>query len=281
MATLRRMTLPEALTFAHEHQPALRAALARVVEQREEAKVPSGQWLPLVGVTAQLLGGTANNTTASYLTPSFMDVPRIGGTTVTVPGSLKPYPVDVRRRRRHAGGLRLRAHLRASGRRRRARRGRKSTRLDRAARHRPRRRGGLLRGVRGEGSPEGFRGRVRARQGPPRSRQSRASTSGLRSPIELTRAEADLARFDIGRIRARGGLTVAQTVLAAAIGAPEVGRRRRGRSAAARARCRRSPTPSSEPRRATRASCRRSARAQGGRGQDARHRRRAPAGPGR
>jgi outer membrane protein len=42
--------------------------------------------------------------------------------------------------------------------------------------------------------------------------------SGLRSPIELTRAEADLTRFDIGRIRAAGGVANAQVVLAAAVG---------------------------------------------------------------
>jgi outer membrane protein TolC len=42
--------------------------------------------------------------------------------------------------------------------------------------------------------------------------------AGLRPPIELTRAEADLAHFDIGRIKARGSLSVAQTVLAAAVG---------------------------------------------------------------
>ena len=46
--------------------------------------------------------------------------------------------------------------------------------------------------------------------------------SGLRSPIELTRAEADLTRFDTGRIRAVGGLVSAQAVLAAAVGSPDV-----------------------------------------------------------
>jgi outer membrane protein TolC len=45
--------------------------------------------------------------------------------------------------------------------------------------------------------------------------------SGLRSPIELARQEAALARYDIGRIRAEGGLTMAEAVLAAAIGSPE------------------------------------------------------------
>ena len=49
----------------------------------------------------------------------------------------------------------------------------------------------------------------------------RGVDSGLRSPIELTRAEADLARFDVDRVRSRGGLVIAQTVLGAAIGAPD------------------------------------------------------------
>jgi len=46
--------------------------------------------------------------------------------------------------------------------------------------------------------------------------------SGLRSPIELTRADADLSRFDTARIRARGGVSAAQAVLAAAVGSPEL-----------------------------------------------------------
>jgi outer membrane protein len=45
--------------------------------------------------------------------------------------------------------------------------------------------------------------------------------AGLRSPIEETRAEADLARFDVGRVRAAAGVTIAETLLAAAVGVPE------------------------------------------------------------
>jgi outer membrane protein len=45
--------------------------------------------------------------------------------------------------------------------------------------------------------------------------------SGMRPPIELARAEADVMRFDVGRIRARGGLAAAQAQLAAAVGAPD------------------------------------------------------------
>jgi outer membrane protein TolC len=45
--------------------------------------------------------------------------------------------------------------------------------------------------------------------------------SGLHEPIELTRAEADLTRFDVGRIRAVGSLRTAQAAFAAAVGVEE------------------------------------------------------------
>ncbi len=47
---------------------------------------------------------------------------------------------------------------------------------------------------------------------------NQAVSSGLRPPIELTRATADLTRFTVGRIRAEGNLRIARTVLAAAVG---------------------------------------------------------------
>ena len=42
--------------------------------------------------------------------------------------------------------------------------------------------------------------------------------SGLRSPIEETRADADVARFEVARIHARGSLVVSRGVFAASIG---------------------------------------------------------------
>jgi outer membrane protein TolC len=45
--------------------------------------------------------------------------------------------------------------------------------------------------------------------------------SGLFAPIERTRAEADLARFDVNRMRAEGGVASTQAMLAAAVGSPE------------------------------------------------------------
>jgi outer membrane protein TolC len=55
----------------------------------------------------------------------------------------------------------------------------------------------------------------------------------MRPPIELTRAEADLARFDVGRIRAQGGVETSQAVYAAAVGVPDASLDAAGAPAAA------------------------------------------------
>jgi outer membrane protein len=217
----RPMTLSDALVYAHEHQPAIRTALARVVARAEQAKVPSGQWLPVVGVTGQLLGGTANNTTASYVTTDFIDIPRIGGTPVSLPGKLTPYPSTF-------VGAGITQELFDFGR----------ISAQRAAAD------ALVEVQKQDAVSERLdvdlavdesyfavwaaKGVLKAaedaytRSSVHRDLAKAGVDSGLRSPIELARAEAVLARFAIGRIRAKGGLSVAYTVLGAAIGAPDV-----------------------------------------------------------
>ena len=216
----RVLTMPQAVEYAHAHQPAIRAALARVSARMEEAKIPSGQWLPTAGVTAQIFAMTANNTTATYEQPAFLDLPRIGATAATATGKFSPYAstlvgagilqevFDFGR----IGAQRAAADAQVEVERHRS----DTTRLD------------IDFGV-----EEAFfavlaaKAVVRASQDAydrslvHRDLAKRGVDAGLRSPIELTRAEADLDRFDVGRVRALGGLTVAQTVLAAAIGAPD------------------------------------------------------------
>ena len=46
--------------------------------------------------------------------------------------------------------------------------------------------------------------------------------SGMRPPIEATRAEADVARYEAGVTRARGALHVARSVFAAAVGVEDI-----------------------------------------------------------
>jgi outer membrane protein len=216
----RVLTMAQALDYARAHQPAIRAALARVSERMVDAKIPTAQWLPTVAVTGQIFAMTANNTTGTYDPPAFMDIPRIGGTPTRTTGSFSPYAstlVGAGLRQEVFDFGRIGAQRAAADAQTEVERHRADTeRLD------------IDFGVEEayfsilaakaivKASDEAYdRSKVH------RDLAKRGVDSGLRSPIELTRAEADLDRFDVGRVRARGGVAVAQVVLAAAIGAPD------------------------------------------------------------
>jgi outer membrane protein TolC len=216
----RAFLLSEALAYAHAHQPSIRAALARVAARMKEAEIPSGQWLPTVAATGQLFAMTSNNTTSTYVEPAFMDLPRIGGTPATTTGSLSPYASTL-----VGAGLTQQAFdFGRIGAERAA-----ADALVEVEKHRAdAERLDIDFGVE-EAFFSVFAARAvlkAAEDAYERSRvhrdlAKRGVDAGLRSPIELTRAEADLERFDVGRVRARGGLVVAQSVLSAAIGAPD------------------------------------------------------------
>jgi outer membrane protein len=216
----RAMTLPDALAHARAHQPEIRVALARIDARRAEADVARADWYPVVGATAQIFGATASNTTGTYVGPGVMDVPRIGATrtlTSVTPESLRPYPstlvglgvgqevfdfgriaaqsaaadalVDIERQHARAATMDVafdveEAYYAVFA----AKAVVKASEdaFDRAHAHRDLAKAGV--------------------------------DAGLRPPIELTRADADLSRFDLGRVRAQSGVAIAQTVLAAAVG---------------------------------------------------------------
>jgi outer membrane protein len=216
----RVFTMAEALDYARAHQPAIRTSLARVAESIEQAKVPSAQWLPTVAVTGQIFAMTANNTTGTFVQPDSMDLPRIGATTTRATGSWSPNAstlvgagilqevFDFGR----IGAQRAAADAQVEGQKHDA----DAQRLDVDF-----------------GVEEAFYSVLAAkaivkasddaydRAHVHRDLAKHGVDAGLRSPIELTRADADLGRFDIGRVRARGGVAIAQTVLSAAIGAPD------------------------------------------------------------
>lgn len=219
----RKITLPEALAYARTHQPAVRAALARVQEEKANAEVPRAQYYPLVGVTGQLLGGTANNTTASYLNTPFVDLPRIGGTpgVTSDSASWKPHASTMAA----VGGAqeifdfgRIAAEAAAADARV-AVAGHAAETVDldielnvEEAFYAVHAAKAIL-----QASEDAY-----ARSLVHRDYARAGVKSGLRSPIELTRAEADLSRFDTGRIRARGGVAASQAMLAAAVGWPDL-----------------------------------------------------------
>ena len=214
------MTLTEALAFARAHQPAIRAAIARVAAQQEEARVPRAEWLPQVGATVQGFAYSANNSTGTYVGGPFMDVPRLGGTKTAIPGSALPYAstfvgagvnqevfdfgriaaraaaadalVDVMRQREAVSRLDIdfsveEAYFAVFS----------AKSVLRAAQE----------------------AETRARVH--RDLAKAGVDAGLRSPVVLTRAEADLTRFAIARERAEASVSIAQSVLAAAVGAPD------------------------------------------------------------
>ncbi len=84
------MTLPQALTYAREHQPQIKSVLAELRARQAEAQVPRAQWMPQVGATAQLFGATANTTTTVYLGVPEADVPRVGASKSVTSGSWSP-----------------------------------------------------------------------------------------------------------------------------------------------------------------------------------------------
>ncbi|MES1207366.1 MAG: TolC family protein, partial [Pseudomonadota bacterium] len=216
-------TLAEALAYARSHQPAVLASLARVQAERANAQVPRAQYYPLLGVTAQLVEGTTNNTTASYLADPFVELPRIGGTPSTNrdTASWKPHASTLA-----AAGLsqeifdfgRIAAETAAADARVTVAQHAADTQLldielnvEEAffAVHAAK---SIL-----QASEDAYQ-----RSLVHRNFASAGVKSGLRSPIDLTRAEADLSRFDTARIRARGGVSAAQSVLAAAVGSPDL-----------------------------------------------------------
>ena len=221
VASVRTMTLQEATAFAKAHQPQVRAALARVAARQAEAEIPRAAWLPTAGVTAQLFGATANNTTGTYVSPgNYMDIPRIGGTRSVRAATWQPYPstfVGAGATQELFDFVRIAAKTAAS-----------DALVDVERQH-----------ARSEVLDVTFdveeayfavfaaKAIVKASQEAfDRSRAHRdlakaGVESGLRPPIEATRAEADLAHFDIGRIKARGSLAIAQGVLAATVGVSE------------------------------------------------------------
>jgi outer membrane protein TolC len=216
-SNVRAIKLADALAYAAAHQPRLVAARARVAAAQADAAIPRAQWLPTVGAAAEIVVGTTNNTTATPIGTGVLDLARIGSTKPTTPGSFAPSPTTL-------VGVGASQEIFDFG-----RIAAQSAALDAsvvAEKHQSRAveldiafaiesayfavqaaRSVVI-------AAEGAFARATAH----RDLAKAGVDAGLRPPIELTRAEADQMRFDVGRIRARGGLEAAQVQLAAAAG---------------------------------------------------------------
>ncbi|HEU4407076.1 MAG TPA: TolC family protein [Polyangiaceae bacterium] len=214
------MGLEEALRYAREHHPAVLAARARLAAFRAEAEVPGAQWAPSVGAFAEVVASTTNNSTTTVVNNPRVDLPRIGATPVVRSGGdWAPSPstlvaVGVRQQLYDFGRIAAQTAAADAAANVEALRG-QAARLDvdfavAEAYYAVLAAKAVLRAA---ASAEG-------RSKTQRDFAKAGVDRGLRPPLERTRAEADVARFEVGRVRAEGGLAVAQGVFAAAVGVP-------------------------------------------------------------
>jgi outer membrane protein len=213
------MTLAQALDYARSHQPSLRAAQARIAVAQRAASAVRAEWLPQLGASAQLFYGTMNNSTAMFLGVRTVDLPRIGGSRSD--GSwADAYPSSVvalglRQSLFDFGQLAALAAAADAEATMMAHRARQES-LDVALNIES-----MFYAVLAAKAVERAAGEAYKRAALRRELVKASVDRGLRPPIDLTRAEADLTRFDVGRTRARAGIETAQALWAAAVGVPE------------------------------------------------------------
>ena len=216
------ISLRDALAYARAHQPSIAAARARVEVARAAAQVPRAGFAPRVTGAAELLAGTSNNTTASYATLGILDVARIGGTPANASVSWRPEPSTI-------VGLAVHKELFDFG-----RLEAQADALDELARSQEEiavvaQRDLDLLVEESFYAVLGARAVLAASDAAITRSQSHRDLAQARvgaqlwPPIELTRADADLARYELDRVRAAGALATAQAVFAAALGSAEPG----------------------------------------------------------
>lgn len=218
---VRTMTLDEARSYARSHHLRVIAARQRLTAAERDADVPGAQWLPRVGGMLQIVGSTANNSTTTLLGTSAVDLPRIGATRIDKDPDMKPYPstaaaIGVRQELYDFGRIaaeRNAAVLAGDVERLRL----ATTTLDVDY--------GVEQAYYGVLAAVGIADASKAafeRASQHRDLARANVQSGMRPPIELTRAEADVARYEAGMTRAGAGLHVARSVFAAAVGTDDV-----------------------------------------------------------
>lgn len=214
------MALGEALRYARDHHPAVLAARARLAALRAEAEVPGAQWAPSVGAFAEVVASTTNNSTTTVINNGRVDLPRIGATPVVRSGAdWKPAPstlvaAGVRQEVFDFGRIAAQTAAADAAANVEALRGR-AVRLDVDF--------AVAEAYYAVLAAKAVLTAAASAEGRSKTQRDYAKAGverGLRPPLELTRAEADVARFEVGRVRAEGGLAVARGVFAAAVGVP-------------------------------------------------------------
>ncbi|HTP30212.1 MAG TPA: TolC family protein [Anaeromyxobacteraceae bacterium] len=214
------MTLDQALAYAREKQPSLLAVRARLAGQIAGARVPRTRYLPRVAATVQAFESSANNSTAEYVNTPDIDIPRIGGTPAnTTSWSANPSTFAAAGLRQEVFDFGRTAALQAVA--------DATVDMEKGLRD-------LVRldvdfaveaGYYSVQTAKGVLGAAEAAYQRSKLNYDTAHAgvdAGLRDPIQLTRAAADLGRFELARVNARGGLDAARSVFAAVVGVTDL-----------------------------------------------------------
>lgn len=218
----RSMSLAGALAYASAHQPDIKVALARVEVAKRQRDVSQGRWYPQLTGAAEIVGSTANNTTGAYLAVPGIDNPRVSATRARSAGdnSWRPYATSLL-------GVGLRQEVYDFG------RISAQSAADALRTDAERYSAASVKLVVGYAVQDAYFA-VYAAKAVVKAATSAVSRAkvhrdqakagvdvGLRRPIELTRAQAVLDRYELERLRGTGSVTVAQAVLAAIVGVPD------------------------------------------------------------
>ena len=218
-APVPAMALSEALQYARAHQPTLAAAQARLAASLADAAVPGAAYYPRLGLTAQAFEATTNNTTATYLGVAPVDLPRIGATRVDTrtwsPAASTIAALGLRQEIFDFGRIAAQEAVASAAVD--AERGRAdAARLDVDF--------SVENAFYVVLTAKGLRDVADSALQRSKLNHDTAAAgvaAQLRDPIELTRADADLARFQVARERAEDGLATAQAAFAAVVGVPD------------------------------------------------------------
>ena len=215
------MTLPEAIEFARAHHPRLAVARSEIDARRAQSAVPRARWLPRIGTTVQAIVGSNNSSATDWLgSGGAVELPRISGTAYLQRSSQidwAPYmntTVAVGLEQRIFDFGRVAAEQAFDDAQVEVSRYREAQLLllvelaVREAYYATLAAGSIVTAA------DGAVTRARVHRDHARAWVGQ----GLRPQIELDRSEADLSRFEVGRIRALGGLEIARAVFAEAVG---------------------------------------------------------------
>lgn len=215
------LTLAAALEYAAAHQPAIEQAMAEIAAREAQARVPRAGWLPQASMQAQWLVGTVNQTTASYINVRGVEVARVTATPVTAHTSWTPTPsslvaATVTQQLFDFGRIAAQAAV-ADAQTEVARASAAQVQLDIRLRVEEAFNAVLA----GKHILAATQEAYRRAEGLYRLAET-GVRSGLRPPIDRTRAQAELAQAEVQRTRAEASITSAQAALAAVIGSSDL-----------------------------------------------------------